>query len=110
MSCRHGKFDSQKLILLRTFNWCATQVTTGTYQRWDDQTDGYLTVCSFMRITWHGMAKCGTLEGTWNDTNSSTKGSENTLNYHKRGKAVGFEEAQDVSTTNILCFYPRYRR
>lgn len=63
MSCQDDdKFDSQKLILLRTFNWCATS-HDGYYQRRDDQTDGYLAVCSFMCITWHGMAKCVTLGG-----------------------------------------------
>jgi hypothetical protein len=54
------KFDSQKLIQLRTFNWCATShdgylSKDGTIRRTD--TSRY---ALSMRITWHGTAKCGT--------------------------------------------------
>lgn len=66
MSCHHDdKFDSQKLILLRTFNWCAIShdgnfFKDGTIRRTD--TSRYALLCALPGMGWPSVALGGNLE------------------------------------------------
>lgn len=68
MSChRDDKFDSQKLILLRTFNWCAT--SHDGYLSKTGRSDGRIPRGMLFYV--HYLARDGQMwhwEATWNDT------------------------------------------
>lgn len=65
MSCHHDKFDSQKLILLRTFNWCATS-HDGYFSK-TARSDGRIPrgMLFYAQYLARDGQVCGTEEATW---------------------------------------------
>lgn len=110
MSCRRDKFDSQKLIQLRTFNWCATKsrrvlFKDGMIRR--TNTSRYALLCAIPGTGWPNVAL---EEATWNDTNSSTRGQEYPRPSETGGKVWGLKRPRTSRQQNILWFPPRNRR
>lgn len=108
MPCRHDdKFDSQKLILLRTFNWCAA-----SHDRYFSK-DGMIRRTDTSRYALYAqyLARDGHVchwEATWNDTNSST--GQRISRPSQRGEGVDLERPETSRQQNALWVSPRYRR
>jgi hypothetical protein len=100
MSCHHDdKFDSQKLILLRTFNWCAT--SHDGYSSKTRRSDGRIP--RGMLFYAHYLARDGHVCGTGRQLGMipilSTNGGQRIPSTITEGwEGVRFGEAQDVST------------